>query len=239
MRLVINALQGVKSAIVEIDKLSLSFFSSPADRSFHRVPSLWCRISSTHALGRMLKSISYSGLLFFFLHEFVSCFLCTDHKVDSARRENFLIPSNQEGKIEMQECPPYSLVNQAFAVAIGKLLEGYICALNTLSASIKSRRSVQCKGESFPIHQLEGTLRGVVHPEITFMEVYLHTKELRMHIETLGSICFSQTFMEDLSLDSIVNFNNFPRGADLLTYLYIQLRVSQTTVSSAFALPFL
>ncbi|KAI0501283.1 hypothetical protein KFK09_016227 [Dendrobium nobile] len=226
--LVINALQGVKSSIIEIDKLSLSFCSSPADRSYCRVPSLWCRLSSTHALGRMLKSISHSGLLFFFLHEFVSHFLGTDHNANSVRRdntENFLIPSNREqGKIEIKECPPYSLVNQAFAVAIGKLLEGYLCALSTLSASIKLRRSVQCKGEYFPICQLEGTLTSVVHPEITFMEIYLHTKELRMHIETLGSICFSQTFIEVLSLDSIVDFHNFPRGADLLTYLYIHLQ---------------
>ncbi|KAL0914382.1 hypothetical protein M5K25_014726 [Dendrobium thyrsiflorum] len=228
VRLVINALQGVNSAIVEIDKLSRSFCSSPADRSYCRVPSLWCRLSSTHALGRMLKSISHSGLLFFFLHEFVSHFLGTDHNANSVRRdntENFVIPSNREqGQIELKECPPYSLVNQAFAVAIGKLLEGYICALSTLSASIKLRRSVQCKGKSFAICQLEGTLTSVVHPEITFMEIYLHTKELRMHIETLGSICFSQTFIEVLSLDSIVDFHNFPRGADLLTYLYIQLQ---------------
>ncbi|XP_020579862.1 uncharacterized protein LOC110024312 isoform X2 [Phalaenopsis equestris] len=227
VRLVINVLQGVKSAIVEIQKLSLSFCSSPANRNFHRVPSLWCRLSSTHALGRMLKSISHSGLLFFFLNEFVSYFLCTYHKTNSVRRENcenFLIPSNREGQIEMQECPPYSLVNQAFAVAIGKLLGGYICALNTLSQSIKLRRSVQCKGESLPIYQLEGTPTGAVNPDITFLEVYLHSKELRTQIEVLGSICFFQNFIEVMDLDSIADFHKFPRGADLLTYLYIQLQ---------------
>ncbi|KAJ0078980.1 hypothetical protein Patl1_23692 [Pistacia atlantica] len=62
VRLALNALQGVQSSLVSIEKLTAAFSSDPADRSFHRIPSLWNRSSSTHALSKILKSIGCSGL---------------------------------------------------------------------------------------------------------------------------------------------------------------------------------
>ncbi|KAK8929016.1 hypothetical protein KSP39_PZI017088 [Platanthera zijinensis] len=175
----------------------------------------------------MLKSIIHSGLLLFFICEFVRHFLGKDYNVNLERRgksENGLFPSNdKQEKRATKEFPPYSLVNQAFAVVVRKLLDGYICALNSLSQSMKLRRSVQCKKDFVPTNHWEGTLTSAVPSEMTIMEVYLHTKELRSHIEALGSICISRTFygalsMNGLSLNSLLEFHDFPRGAGLLSY---------------------
>ncbi|KAG0464865.1 hypothetical protein HPP92_019029 [Vanilla planifolia] len=231
VRLVINALNGVKSAIVEIDKLSQYFCSIPADRTFNRVPSLWCRSSSTHALGNMLKAIGHTGLLFFFLNEFVEHYLHTDCNVNlkaSENTENFRVQLNDVHTNKIVTHSSYSLINQAFAAGVAKLLKGYVCALSTLSASVKLRRSAQGKDESVSIKHSEAILSSVVHSEVTVLEVYLHTEELRDHVEVLGNICFSQihksSLSEGLNCDYVLEFQNFPRGADLLTYLYVQLR---------------
>ncbi|KAJ0982585.1 hypothetical protein J5N97_010840 [Dioscorea zingiberensis] len=203
VRLVINALIGVKSALVEIDKLATTFSAIPADRTSHRIPDFWRRWTSTSALAKFLKSFFHSGLVFFLLRRFVN--------------------------YNLSECPnaTRSLVNQAFSVAVRKVLEGYVCALNTLLTSVKLRRS--SNGGTAEENSLDevGTLTSVVHSEVTVLEVFLHTKELRTRIEALGNICFADVVdlsREDLSVDIEIEFSKFPRGAGLLSYLYVQLR---------------
>lgn len=220
-----NAMQGVKSSLISIQKLSAIFCSDPADRTFLRIPNLWNRASSTHSLGIILKSIGCTGSLVFLLREFVDYF--TNTNVDrSFGGQNHLL---QEERGREGELPPYSLVNQAFAVAVGKVLEGYICGLDTIHASVIVRRSSKDVDLS-----VSGCLKSVVHSEITLLEFYLHTKELRTQIEALASICnlqkwdhcFSDTAFEDLIAKATSEFCNFCRGGDLLTFLYAQLQVS-------------
>lgn len=186
----------------------MAFCSIPADRTFHQVPSLWCRSLSTSSLGAMLKSISRSGLVVHFLREFVKHYLYSS--------------TVGECKIEMKKHPPYSLVNQAFAVAVEKVLEGYVSALNTLFASVKLRRSAS--------HDGTGILSSVGNSDVTLLEVYLHTEELRTHCEALGNICFPKeedftSSRKSLTSETTFEFHDFPRGAELLTYLYVLLRV--------------
>lgn len=239
VRLVMNALQGVKSALDSIELLSASFCSIPADRTFHRIPCLWHRSSSTNSLGKILKSIGHSGHIFFHLRKFVDYFLGNlnlngESRDDEEVRKGQISPElagnlaptvdiNHES--EMGKCPPYGLVNQAFCVAVGKVLDGYLCALNTLFSSVKLRHSknVDMSAEDCPE---VGSLTSVVHSEVSVMEAYLHTKELRTHIEALGNICFafSVSSRDNLTTETSLQFYNFPKGADLLTFLYVQLR---------------
>ncbi|XP_050370751.1 uncharacterized protein LOC126788785 [Argentina anserina] len=210
VRLAMNALQGFESSLVSVQKLSAAFRSDAADRTFHEVPSLWSRSSSTHALGNVLHSIGCSGLLVFLLGKFVDYFT------------KFDVEAGNEAKM----CPPYSLVNQAFAVAVGKVVEGYICALDTLYASVGLRRSA--------LPSAVGCLNSVVHCEVTLLEVYLHTQDLRSRIESLANICnlygfrdcYSASGIEVLLARAKSEFCNFYRGGDLLTYLYTQLQVA-------------
>lgn len=205
-----NAMQGVKSSLISIQNLSAIFSSDPADRTFLRIPNLWNRASSTHSLGNILKSIGCTGSLVCLLRQFVDCFTNTNQEVRDT-------------------LPPFGLVNQAFAVAVGKVLEGYICGLDTIHASVVLRRSSKDVDLSD-----SGCLKSVVHSEITLLELYLHTQELRTQIETLASICslqkwahcFSDTAFEDLITKATSEFCNFCRGGDLLTFLYAQLQVS-------------
>ncbi|CDY46269.1 hypothetical protein HID58_066696 [Brassica napus] len=104
VRLALNALQGVESSLISIHKLSSILCSEPADRTTHQIPSLWHRLSSTDALGQILRNIG--------------CF------VEGQRGASY-----------------YTLVNQAFAIAVRKVLEGYISDLDTLCASAEPRRS--------------------------------------------------------------------------------------------------
>lgn len=239
VRLVVNALHGVKSALDDIENLSAAFCSNPADRTSHRIPSFWHRSSSTNALGETLKSVRRSGLVFFLLREFVEYFLGADSTAGGESRSNERkndignrreLAGNQpvEGN-ETGDCPPRSLVNQAFSVAVGKVLEGYLCALDTLVSSVQLRRS-KSAAESARVSTEAGSLMSVVHSGVSVLEVFLHTKELRTHIEALGHICFARLmpFKEDIAADVSLQFCNFPKGADLLTYLYIQLRVRIT-----------
>ncbi|XP_042511302.1 uncharacterized protein LOC122086510 isoform X3 [Macadamia integrifolia] len=242
VRLVINALQGVQSAIDGIEKLSAAFCADPADRTSHRIPSLWHRSLSTKALGNILKSIGQSGFLVLLIRRFVDYFLCRNSNLDVKGREDDDMgrknvgSESSESQIHYQDEAGvelrYSLVNQAFAVAVGKVLEGYICALDTLYASVDLRRSSKNVDLSQPDFSGVGCLTTVVHSRITLLEVYLHTKELRTHIEALGNICLLKKVDSDLSLSSLedliagatAEFCNFHMAGNLLTYLYTQLR---------------
>ncbi|OMO71121.1 Spc97/Spc98, partial [Corchorus capsularis] len=234
VRLALNALQGVESSLISIEKLSAAFCSDPADRTFHQTPSLWNRSSSTHALGNILKSIGRLGFLVFLLNKFVDYFKNLNLNGKSyplgKSHGNSQAAGNQNyGGHEMQEKdgPRYSLVNQAFSVAVGKVLQGYICALDSLYASVNLRRS------SENVEVSSGCLTSVVYSEVTLLEVYLHTKELRTQIEALGNICnlhdlalcFFEFSFEELTYKATMEFHNFYRGADLLSYLYRQLKV--------------
>ncbi|KAJ4833861.1 hypothetical protein Tsubulata_035727 [Turnera subulata] len=212
VRLALNSLQGVESAILSIEKLSASFCSVSADRTFHRNPSLWNRSSSTHALGRILTSVARSGSLVFLLRKFVEKF--KDVEFDAA-------DGGSSG---------HSLVNQAFAVAVDKVMEGYICGLDTVSASVGLRR---CSSSSEEVEA--GCFGSVGSCEVTFLELYLHTKELRTRVESLGNVCklcdIANCFGAGCSFEELVSkakleFDKFYRGGDLLSYLYTQLQVA-------------
>lgn len=194
---------------------SAIFSSEPANRTHHRIPNLWNRFSSSHALGNILQSIGYFGSLVFLLRKFIDHFDCK---------------SSELSENQIHHC---SLVSQAFAIAVGKVLEGYLCALGTLDASTHSRHSSNAVNVSLTPSFGEGSLTSVTHSGITLLEAYLHTRELRTKIEALGSICnlhylapcFLDCSFEDLVAKATLAFDNFPRGGDLLTYLYTQLQV--------------
>ncbi|PWA48898.1 hypothetical protein CTI12_AA486760 [Artemisia annua] len=222
VRLAMNALQGLESSLTSIDKLCKNFRSDPTDRTFHRIPSLWNQSVSTLALEKILTSLGRMGCEVFFLRKFINHF--TNLNMDDA---TFRSNEQTESEAEASEHPPYSLVNQAFAVAVGDVLEGYIAALDTISSSVALRRSSNNDNMSS-----RGCLASVSHSEVTLLEVYLHTKELRNQIEVIGSICnvhkvaccFSLSPLEDL--DTQTKFSDFPRGGNLLTYLYMELKVA-------------
>ena len=121
VRLAMNALQGVQSALISIEKISTAFCSDPADRTFHQIPSLWNRASSTHAQGKILKSIGCSGFLVFLLRRFVDYFRNSnmDDSFLSMRQHENPEPAEvqgpHDGKVQQEEYPPYSLVNHAFS----------------------------------------------------------------------------------------------------------------------------
>ncbi|KAK1263105.1 hypothetical protein QJS04_geneDACA013556 [Acorus gramineus] len=251
VRLVMNALQGAKSAIDIIEKLSTTFCSTPADRSSHRIPSLWHRSTSMAALGNILKSLGRSGLLVFLLQKFVDYF--QNPHLDGGSKNEVLRKGNPMGHefskdesatmngmtadvSELERCGCHSLVNQAFSVAVRRVLEGYICALNTLFASAQLRRSSdRVNPHSYESWGAVGLTRDA-YSLVTLLEVYVHTKELRSQIESLGNVCLSKTAAlisgGDLVSDTSLEFHKFPRGADLLTYLYVQLRDSDPVHSS-------
>lgn len=215
VRLALNALQGSESALISIEKLSAVFISEPADRTYHTIPNLWNRSTSTHALGRFLTSIARSGFVIFLLRKFVDYF------------------NNFNFEAYLDAASSYSLVNQAFSVAVGKVLEGYMSALGTLNASIDLRRSSKSNGVDLKNCRVS-CFTSVVHSEVTLLEVFLHTKELRTQVEVLGNVCnvqsvalcFLESSVEDLTAKASLDFCNFYRGGDLLTYLYRQLQVA-------------
>ncbi|XP_058778579.1 uncharacterized protein LOC131652661 isoform X2 [Vicia villosa] len=206
VRLATNALLGIKSSLITIQTLSPILSSHPPHTTSLR---LWNRASTTHSLSNILQSIASTGSLVFLLRHFVDFFTNTLNQD----------PSH----------PPYTLVNQAFAVAVGKVLEGYISGLDTVQASVIFRRS--SKHVDF-----SGCLKSVAHSEITLLELFLHTNELRVRIEALASICnlqkwgrcVSDTDFEDLIVKATSEFCNFSRGGDLLTFLYKQLQVADS-----------
>jgi len=187
-----NAMLGSKSSIISIHNLSPFFSSHHPNTTFLH---LWNRASTTHSFSNILQSISSTSSLFFLLRHFV------DHFTISL--------------------PPCTLVNQAFAVAVGKVLEGYISALDTIHASLILRRA----------SSISSCFNTVAHSEITLLELYLHTKQLRIQIQSLASICNLQkwahyTDFEDVIAKATSEFAHFYRGGSLLTFLYHQLQVS-------------
>ncbi|WVZ86763.1 hypothetical protein U9M48_033497, partial [Paspalum notatum var. saurae] len=228
VRLAFHALYGVKSSLDEIEELSVLFSSNPADRTSNRVSNVWSRSSSTTSVGHILKSIRSAGLAVFFLCKFVYFYLFQSREMNCASREVHEREDSDDKDAEQHQ--PYSLVNQAFAAAVEKVLEGYFCSLNTLPASVKIRRSVGQSGMPSKISD-GGTCNSI--SEITLLEVYLHTEELRRHVKSIGNICFPRfagltLCQEGLNTDANVEFENFPRGTDLLSYLYVHLRDADT-----------
>ncbi|TVU14863.1 hypothetical protein EJB05_38359 [Eragrostis curvula] len=221
VRLALHALYGVKSSLDEIEELSVLFASNPADRTSNRVANVWSRSCSTTSVGHILKSIRSTGLAVFFLCKFVHFYLLQSREINRTSREQH--ENADAGDQDSDQHGPCTLVNQAFAAAVEKVLEGYFCSLNTLPASVKLRRSV---GHSaIPSNGASCNSTS----EVTLLEVYLHTEELRRHVKSLGNICFPKfagltLCQEGLTTDANMEFENFPRGTDLLSYLYVHLR---------------
>ncbi|CAN6465030.1 unnamed protein product [Victoria cruziana] len=259
VNLALNALQGSNSALADIENVSSVFSVTPADLSAHTIPNLWHRSASTKALGEILKSISHYGSICSNLQKFVDYFIGGNvnfhreaGKDKSAIRSSHTKRRTINGKplndshsgvvhpdVELstrgisEPRPPYSLINYGFSVGVNLVLQGYLCAINTLEASIYLRRSSNVKGLAKDVVG-KGCLTSTSQPGITLLEVYLHTEELRTRIQALGTICMLKNAMLACvrSSDEVpkgastvgVDFFNFPRGADLLTYLYKQLQ---------------
>ncbi|XP_008668251.1 uncharacterized protein [Zea mays] len=224
IHLALHALYGVKTSLDEIEELSALSSSNPADRTSNRVPNVWLRSSSTTSMGSILKSFRSTGLAVFFLCKFVHFYLFQSREMNCASRE--VHEHEDSGDKDTKQHQPYTLVNQAFAAAVNKVLEGYFCSLNTLLASIRLRRSV---GQSGIASKISNGMSCDPTSEVTLLEVYLHTEELRRHVKSLGNICFPKfagltLCQEGLNTDANVEFENFPRGTDLLSYLYVHIR---------------
>lgn len=224
VRLALHALHGVKSSLDEIKELSVLFSLAPADRTSHRVANVWSRSSSTASVAHILNSICSSGLAVYFLCKFVHFYLFQSRETNCGSRERCGLDVCNDKDTDPP--PPYSLVNQAFAAAVEKVLEGYFCSLNTLPPSIKLRRS---EGQPDRPSIIPDRTSHKSSSEATLLEVYLHTEELRRHIKSLGNICFPKfagltLCQEGLTTDANLEFENFPRGTDLLSYLYVRLR---------------
>ncbi|KAH6765994.1 hypothetical protein C2S52_016977 [Perilla frutescens var. hirtella] len=223
VRLAMNALQGVESALISIEKLSALLCNSSADRTSHRIPSLWSRSSSTIVIGNLLTSIGQFGCMIFILRRFVDYFTNPDSDAVRELEEKLKTNSCEEGNSPLRN---FTLINQAFAISVGKVIDGYISALNTLSASVGVRRFSKTKDG--------GCLNSIGHSEMTLLEVYLHTAELRTQMQALGNLCnvnhltvdFPVSSMEDLRAKSNSEFNAFPRSGALLSFLYTQLKVA-------------
>ncbi|CAH8357559.1 unnamed protein product [Eruca vesicaria subsp. sativa] len=245
VRLALNALQGVESSLISIEKLSSVLCSDPADRTTHKIPNLWHRLSSTDALGQILRNIGCFGSLVFLLHKFVDHFTSMELDVETAveGQGSYKVGENEEAN--NKSC--YTLVNQAFAIAVRKVLEGYISGLDTLCASIELRRASNIVDGSDTGSSWRGCLTNVVHPKITLLEVFLHTRELRTQIEALANICdlydvslsYCVSPWECLITEATSRFHGFFRGSDLLTYLYTQLKVADPAHSAMLKFLFL
>ncbi|KAF8111207.1 hypothetical protein N665_0076s0195 [Sinapis alba] len=241
VRLALNALQGVESSLISIQKISSVLCSEPADRTTHLIPSLWHRLSSTDALGQILRNIGCFGSLVFLLHTFVDHFTRMKLEVEGQGR------CKVGEKVEANNKSCYTLVNQAFAIAVRKVLEGYISGLDTLCASIELRRSSNIVDGSDRGLSSLGCLTNVVHPKITLLEVFLHTRELRTQIEALANICdlydislsYCGSPWECLITEATSKFHGFYKGSDLLTYLYSQLKVADPSHSAMLKFLFL
>ncbi|XP_042002632.1 uncharacterized protein LOC121751889 [Salvia splendens] len=223
VRLAMNALEGVESALISIEKLSALLCCSSADRTSHRNPSLWSRSSSTVAIGNILISIGQFGCMIFLLRRFVDYFTNPDFDGVRDLKEKPNADSGEEGNSILHG---FTLINHAFAISVGKVIDGYISALNTLSASVSLRRFLKTKDG--------GCLTNIGHSEMTLLGVYLHTAELRTQMEALGNLCnvdhltdnFPVSSLEVLRAKPNSEFSAFPRSGSLLSFLYIQLKVA-------------
>ncbi|KZV44463.1 hypothetical protein F511_19364 [Dorcoceras hygrometricum] len=217
-----NALHGGESALMSIAKISLLLGCSSTDRTSHRIPSLWTWCSSTSAVGNLLTSIGQFGCIVFFLR------ICSDYFAIPDLEELRDLENQNSDSCEEGKCPwnGHTLINQSFAVCVRKVLDGYNAALNTVSASVSLRRVSQ-KNDG-------GCLTSISHSEISLLEVYLHTRGITTQIEALGNICnvnhlaanFPASSLEDLKTKVNAELRAFPRGADLLSFLYSQLKVA-------------
>ncbi|KAJ7523852.1 hypothetical protein O6H91_18G065200 [Diphasiastrum complanatum] len=149
------------------------------------------------------------------------------------------------------------LINQAYVTALKSILLGHTLAINTLTASIAYRRhreglSVCHKHKK----QIDGPLLSFICQEISLLELYLHSSDLRMQLEALAAICLVNVpskvsengsllvpevgereklvFGREIGSNQAVvakskhvtaanNRSKFPKGAQLLTYLYTLL----------------
>ncbi|KAL1194417.1 hypothetical protein V5N11_010329 [Cardamine amara subsp. amara] len=168
VRLALNALQGVESSHISIEQLSSALCSDPADRTFHKIPSLWHRLSSTDALGQILRNIGCFGSLVFLLHKFVDHFTSFNLDVETAVEGHGSCKICENEEAINKTC--YTLVNQAFAIAVRKVLEGYISGLDTLCASIELRSSSNVVDGSDHGSSWLGGLTNLVHPKITLLD---------------------------------------------------------------------
>ncbi|XP_047332272.1 uncharacterized protein LOC124935884 [Impatiens glandulifera] len=242
VRLAMNALQGTESSLLSIEKLCAKFSCESSDRTFHRINNLWNRSSSTLSLGKILKSIGFSGCTIFLLHKFVEEFsyVNVDEILKCGKQLNSENSNDNRGSLK------HGLVNQAFSSALKKILEGFISSISTLYASVGLRHFSETSHPSCS-NQGVGHLGSVTHSEATLLEVFLHTKELRTQIEALGNICcvyntsvsFSVIPLQELYVKAKSDFHDFPSGADLLTYLYAQLRVADPSHSALLRFLFL
>ncbi|CAA0805950.1 Spc97 / Spc98 family of spindle pole body (SBP) component [Striga hermonthica] len=222
VRLAMNALQGVESALTSIEKLSSVLRYSSADRTSHRIPNFWTRCSSNVIVGNVLTSIGQCGCIIFLLRRFVSYFTNPDF-IGPRELEETVKSDSRDG-----QCTPphFSLINQAFAISVGKVIDGYASALNTLSESVSLRRCLKANSG--------GCFTSIGDSEVTLLEVYLHTMGLRTQIETLGNLCnvnhltedFPECSLEDLRTKADSEFIVFPRSGALLSFLYAQLKVA-------------
>ncbi|GFP91158.1 gamma-tubulin complex component 6 [Phtheirospermum japonicum] len=218
VRLAMNALQGVESSLISIEKLSEVLRYSSADRTSHRIPSLWARCSSNVIVGNLLTSIGQSGCVIFLLRRFVNYFTNSD-----------ILEASEH----------FSSINQAFSISVGKVIDGYISGLNTLSASVRLRRFLKTNNG--------GCLTSIGDSEMTLLEVYLHTVELRTQIEALGNLCnvnhltvgFPVSSLEDLRTKADSEFSVFPKSGALLSFLYAQLKVADPAHSALLKFLFL
>ncbi|KAL6338097.1 hypothetical protein AAG906_010665 [Vitis piasezkii] len=217
VRLAMNALQGVNSALISIDKLSAAFCSHPADRTFHQIPSLWNRSLSTYALGNILRSIGCSGSVVFLLRKFVDYFLFK------------IVVKVKWRASSLQSC------KSGVCCCCGEGSRRIHGALDTLYASISFRRL--SKSVDMPFRM--GSLTSVVHSELTLLEVYLHTKELRTQIQALGNVCnlpniapcsLESTF-EDIISKASLEFCNFLE--EEFAYLFVYTTTGQLSLKVA------
>ncbi|MCO5602266.1 hypothetical protein L7F22_056395 [Adiantum nelumboides] len=259
------ALQGIPAAVKELQLLAKFFYGEVADRSLHRIPSLWQRSLSTKALGKQLFVIAQAGWARCQLEAFVDFFLNSKNQGAQMHMDLSTQPGssdsrqgkkgkkkkkneqkrNNTSEQNLSVVPPYSLVNQAFAKAVKSILQGHLAALNTLSDSVLHRKARDACHSHLDEHA--GAVIGFPVCEMTLLELHMHTHVLRIQLQALASLCLyketgkasesplwveheaqsTERNLADLekSLGSVImDFTSFPRGADLLTFLYRQLQ---------------
>ncbi|CAM6105936.1 unnamed protein product [Calypogeia fissa] len=282
------ALQGLPSAVRKLERLARVYCTCSADKSAQYLSTLWTRSVTASALGKVLSVVARAGHVRCQLDAFVRFFL--DDRVDPCEEMTDDAPKlsrkankkkKSAGKVAEKlersgidpahfpkssdkKVPRHCLVNQAFAAAVKGILRGHSAALNTLASSVSLRRDLDiggtCRGKDLG-EQDPGPVIGYGNRDISLLEFYLHTRELRVQLHALAFICLKregksfvgrtpsdacleEDFVDpkdheeelgpqkarksnakgDVKCDPLVDsFEEFPRGADLLTYLYDRL----------------
>lgn len=294
----IYALQGLPAAVRKLERLSRVYCTSSADKSAQFLSTLWTRSVTASALGKVLSVVARAGHVRCQLDAFVTFFL--DDRVDpygdnapklsrktNKKKKRVAVEINETEKLERsgigpadapisseKKVPRHCLVNQAFAAAIKGILRGHSAAINTLASSVSLRRDLEtggsCRGRELG-EQDPGPVLGFGSRDISLLEFYLHTRELRVQLHALAFICLkregksfvgrtiSDPCLEEDLADAkdhevelgtgngrksngkgdplVQSFEEFPRGADLLTYLYDRLTVgtSRTSINLSIA----